>query len=427
VANPSEAEIQTQWKALVKYLDECRLFGNVTATNNIVSLEDAIMQALETDYADRILSVLASDRSAFGSILNSSASLHSAILLTYAKLMAIPETDIQLIIDKLYQWFITYTLRVKSRSFTFGAVSAGGGNVGNGTILRLNQDDNNFDIEAQVPEVKIATCVVDANSGSAVHEEVFEFSGENGGKDVLEYWDGSRATRRIQALSARQSLLLNPSFSDFTGTAALPTDITNWTSSVAVVGDGSDYTLDAVNYYRNYQGDPGPYALNIKLTRTLTQAISLRGTQLRPNVPYLLQVAWNRQVGGATGDLVIGMGSKTTTVVLAAQAGWNTTLVPSTPGTNCWFANFNEPALDISLTFTSTGGELLIDDVLLVPGTGFVGGWYWVIGGTTKFLADDTFTWTDTATESKVQRELARATGRYLPHTTGGGITFADP
>jgi len=427
MASPSEAEIQTQWKALVKYLDECRLFGNVTATNNIVSLEDAIMQALETDYADRILSVLASDRSAFGSILNSSASLHSAILLTYAKLMAIPETNIQLVIDKLYEWFITYTLRVKSRSFTFGSPAAGGGNIGNGTILRLNKDENNFDIEAQVPELKTATCVLDANSGASVHEEIFEFAGANGGKDVLEYWNGSRGTRRIQALSARQSLLLNPSFSDFSGTAAIPTDITNWTSSVAVVGDGSDYVLDAVNYYRNYQGDPGPYAIKMKLTRTLSQVLSLRGTQLDPNVPYLLRVAYNAQVGTAVGDLTIEMGNKTTTRTITGDLGWLPLYTPSAPGTNCWLKNFNESALDVKITFTRTSGDLLIDDVLLVPATGFVGGWYWLIGGTTKFLMDDTFSWTDTATESKVQRELARATGRYLPHTTGGGITFADP
>lgn len=413
----------------MKYLDECRLFGNVTATNNLVSMEDVILQSLESDWSGVTLANLDAMRQNFAAILLNAAGLMAPGLLTYGKFLAIPEQNIQLILDKLYQHFIDNSLSVNSRGFTFGSPAADVGNVGTGVIRRLNVDENNFPIEAQHVEAKRAKCVLDESSGASPHEEVFQFEGAFGGKDALEFESGSGAIRRIQALSARQSLLLNPSFSDFSGTAALPTDITNWTSSTAVIGDGTDYTIESAagSFYRGYEGDPGPRALNIKLTRTLSQTLALRGTDLDPDVPYLLQVAYNRQVGGATGDLVIEMGNKTTTVALAAQAGWNLALVPSAVGTNCWLRNFNEADIDVKITFTRTAGALLVDDVLLVPATGFDGSWYWVIGGATKFALDDLFTWTDTATEAKIQRWLWRGYARYLPSNNAGAETWADP
>ena len=64
--------------------------------------------------------------------------------------------------------------------------------------------------------------------------------------------------------------------------------------------------------------------------------------------------------------------------------------------------------------------------------TPFDGSWYVVRPGETPFLAGnvnnsfgDTFTWTDTATESVIQRFFVRLFGRYLPHS--GTPTIPDP
>jgi hypothetical protein len=142
----------------------------------------------------------------------------------------------------------------------------------------------------------------------------------------------------------------------------------------------------------------------------------------------MLIVAYNREVGTCDGTLTIEMGNKTNNVVLAAQAGWNLLSVPSSPGQDCWYENFMENDADVKITLSGrTTGTLLVDDVLLVPFTPFDGSWYMVVGGATKFLLDDEFTWTDTATESKIQKWLWRAYGRYLPHATGSAVTVPDP
>ncbi len=432
MASPTEAEIQAIIGNGIKLLNETRKYGNVNATN-WVTLEDTFVQGLEGDgpLIERCLRAVASARAQLAGAIDfqRAAAIIGAGLGVYARhTLNKPGASPDEVFDRLYERFIDSTLRVTSRQFTFANPTADGGNTGNGTILRLTKDERNFDLEAQHADSKRAWCSADGNSGRNRHEEEFTVQGQSAAPDALQV-SGSGRTGRIYAQSANQSLVLNPSLDQFSGTASTPTAIQSWTSSVTV--NATNYNFDATNYYRSFIGAATPYALNMRVTANLTQKLSLRKTQLDPRVPYMLQVAWNRQVGAASGTLTIRMGAANTAVVAAAQTGWQLLRVPTTPGQNNWFRNFNEDDMDIAIEWARTGGEILIDDVLLIPGTFFDGSWYFALGGTTPWLNTghdgDFFTWADSEIGSVLQYWFWRAFGRYLPHATGGSVTWAEP
>ncbi|HKS16676.1 MAG TPA: hypothetical protein VJU16_05140, partial [Planctomycetota bacterium] len=421
---------QAQWKAAVKLLEETRKFGNVNATN-WVGLEDTLNQLLESDYASDIAGAVARARVNLQNVIAvaSSRAIHLPHFKGYIKHIinkAVPSGD-QEAIDLLYRHFFENSVSVKSRGFAYGSVSAGGGNIGNNTILRVTKDENNFDLEAATAEAKEAKCIQDRNTGSGLDAEVFRFRGSSPGRDALQF-QGSGGTRDIQVYNHQSSLLRNPSFEDFSGAAiATPSEISSWVSSVAV--SGTTYELDETNVYRPQQSVTTPRSLKIKTTSNLTQKLSTFNTKLNSLTPYFLQIAWNRSVGSADGTLVIRLGAQSASVVVAAQSGWQILRCPTTFGQNNWYKNFDEDDLDISIEWTRTSGNLLIDDVLLVPMQLFDGTWYAITANNGTHIAsrkDDIYTWSDTiASDSILQYWLYRTFGRYLPHS--GSPSIADP
>ena len=425
MASPSLAEVEAQWIALVKLLNESDAFARVNPTN-WVSLEDTAAQAIESDFAPELLASAGRSRAFLAGLISegNAASHQFPLLQTYVRHLANRPnlSNAQVMLDAIFDYMVTNSKTCNSRDFVFGTPAAGGGNVGNGTLLRLTKDKYNYDIENQFADAKTAICRKDQNTGAFKHEEEFEFYDQAPGKDQLNY-SGGGLSARVKALSARNSLLLNPSLDSFGNTIAAPDDITSWTASVTV--NSTNYSFDQTNYYRDFKGAT-PASLNFKTTSNISQKISLKGTQLDPNIPYLLRVAWNRQVGAGAGTLLIRMGAVNNNVVAAAQTGWQLLYAVASPGQNNWHRQFNEQDMDIVIDWTRTGGELLVDDVLLVPGTQFDGAWYWLLGGSTPFLWNDSFTWTDTDSATVVQRWLHRAFRRYLPHATAAGETWAN-
>ena len=425
MASPSLAEVEAQWVAQVKLLNESDKFARTNGTN-WVGLEDTLVQALESDYAVEILQAAGRSRSFLaGLISDGNAAAHTfPMLQTYCRHLAnTPElSNTQVMLDRIFQYMVDNAKRATSRQFTFNNPAAGGGNAGNGTIIRLTKDKYNFDIENQFADAKAAYCRKDQNTGAFKHEEEFEFYDQSPGKDALNY-SGGGLSARIKALSARNSLLLNPSLDTFGNTAAAPTEITSWTSSTTV--NSTNYAFDTTNYYRDFKGAT-PAALQMNVTENISQKLSLKGTQLDPEVPYLMRVAWNRTVGAASGTLLIRQGAVSNSVVAAAQAGWQLLYAVASPGQNYWHRQFNEQDMDIVIDWTRTGGTLLVDDIVFAPGVQFDGAWYWVIGGSTPFLWNDSFTWSDTEVGALVQNWLHRAFRRYFPHSTGGGVTWTN-
>lgn len=429
MASPSKAELITRLQNAVDILEETRLFAetNTSPRDNWVTMEDTLTQALEGDFAPEVLSALATHRAALASIISPAGVrlLLDPVFRDWGKLILAPEqASVDAILDRLYTYMIDNTDRVASRVFSFGSISAAGGNVGTGTIYRLTKDRRNFDIESGHTEARVALCVADQNTGTTRNREVFEFVGGRPSRDELDR-AGSGLIKLIPAKNARDdSLALNSGFDSFAGTAAAPTAMTSWTSSVTF--DSTSYSFDSSNIYLPApDGDTTVYALNIKATATLTQRLTVRGTALDRNVPYFAQIAWNRSVGSGAGTLELHIGNQSATVVAAAQSGWQ--LLQITGLDDNWYRQQAEQAFDVKIVWTRTSGNLLIDDLVFVPYEEFDGTWYHVAPAATSFLVDDKFTWSDTATEAKIQRWVARGYNKYLPHATGSSVTYADP
>ncbi len=425
MASPTRAEIEAQWVAMTTLLNAARNFGNVNATN-WVDLQNTYEQLFEGDFVPEQAGAVASARAGLAALLSAATAgqMHDPLLRAYVRHVVNSNdiSDPREMIDRIYRYMIDNSYTVNSRDITFASPSADGGNVGNGSFIRLNADEYNYPIENQHVDAKIARCIRDQNSGTGIGEEEFELYGQAPGADGLQV-SGSGRKKSVFSMSARNSIMSNPSFDQLAGTITAPTDITSWTSSVTV--NATNYQFDETNYYRKFQGTT-PRALQMNVTSTLTQKLSTFNIKLRGDVPYMVQLAWNRQVGSASGTLQVDWGSKNNSVVAAAQTGWQTLRVPSTIGTNCWLKNFNENDLDLVISWTRTAGTLLIDDLLVVPGQQFDGGWLWILGGSTAFLKNDKWTYTDTASDSSlVNYWLWRARGRYLPAVTAGAETWS--
>lgn len=422
MANPTRAEIQTQIANAVDILDEFRKFAG-TAAPNYLGMEDTLVQSLETDFSDQWGSAIGTMRGQLNGVITFSPSFFSPGFLDYGKFIQAPETDVQSIFTRLYEDFRANTLRVTSRSFTFGTPTFSAP-VGNGVINRLNKDENNFDIEAQTPDSKTAEAVQDEHSGAVEHEEIFEIRGNAPERDLLKIV-GSGKSKLIKALSARDStaFISNPSFSQFSGTLAAPTAITDWTPSAI-----ADFQLNQTTTYRDFLGDTTPTSVLFETNASLKQNFNVRRSTFNPFVPIYVQVALNRNGTGTDGTLTLTFGNVTESVVLTTlpASGWYVHRLAL--GTKNWLRGFNkeDPELKIEITGRTTG-TLLVDDVIVAPFTDFDGSWYAVVGGNIPFLRLDKATWTDTATESVLQRWFWLAFGRYLPHTTGGGVTWVDP
>lgn len=424
---PSEAEVQTQWKNTIALIMKIWKAGRTDA-DSIITRFDTLMQSIESDFGSNIMASGQQVRNATASIIGFAGTLQIPLIQSYLRHVYdyYNLTDINRMLDELYDQFAAGSVRIASRQFVFGSPTAGGSNVGTGQILRLNKDKNNFDIENQHADGKTALCIGDVSSGIPKWEEVFEFRGQSSGIDDLD-GIGSGLSKNITALSARNSLLLNPSFSSLSGTITVPTAITDWTSSVTV--NGTNYEFDEVNYYRDFEGDTTPRALQIKVTASLTQKLSLRGTVVDWTKPYLCQIAY--KPNGAAGTLQLSLGSQDVSVVLSGGESnvWTILRVPL--NTNLWPKNWTQADTEIVVSWTKTSGTIIIDEVLLTPMDEFDGSFYAIVppnsGAPVQFLEDDVFTWTDTETGSVIQYWLFRAFNKYLPHATGGSITFTDP
>jgi hypothetical protein len=431
MATPSLAEARTQVVNGTHTIEEIRELAEADATN-LLGLIDTDEQAAEGDHNAGIIGSNRIIRSAFNSLLTRGAIARhmEPRLRHWAKAAGISEAEssIREVVDRLRQYMVdTSAARISSRQFTYGAPAAGGGNVGDGVLYRLTKDQDNFDLEAARAEVKSLRCIRDQSSGAFEHEEVFEVRGEDPAIDFLELL-GSGPLGNLRARSTRTSRLTNPSFSLFSGTTAVPTAITGYT--VNTIGNCQ---IDQANIFKDHVGDTTPASLRLDGAIIVSQALSVRNTQLINPWPYYLGIGYNRSIGTGTGTLRIRLGSQTVTVATlsTAGAGWNILALPR--DTNSWFENFNEQDLDITVELEASGeaigGFTLVDNFDFHPFIKIGGTFYLLVGGATPFLVNDTFSVTDTEAATGVIQRTAmwRGFDDYLAHSTGGGITIADP
>lgn len=417
---PTEAETKTIGQNAAKIINEHRKWLADNATN-YVGLEDTLIQSLEGPWSTDVASALSSMRSSEDAALKAGAGILLPILRTYAAVVGDSRANgsPDQVFRAVYEYYAANARYVQSRVFSFGTPSAGGSNTGTGVINRLNKDENDFDIEAQTPDAKTMKCVQDYRNGVEQGQEVFEIRGAPalpGGQWIQIQGSGKIGRLRgITGTDTQSMNIQNPSFSIYSGTT-----FTGWTQAGTIA-------VETTTTYRPLQGEATPVAVNLTGNGSLYQSIDDRRINANVNIPYYCQIAYNRSAGSGDGTLTLTLGNKTASVALGgASAGWQILRIALTD--DCWYRQWkkNSAQLKVEISGYSTGYTLL-DDVIFAPFQSFDGGWYAPVGGATPWIVDDSFTFTDSCTDSVMQRLFWLLFGRYLPHSTGGTITWADP
>ena len=434
MASPTAGELETQLKNAVDFLEDTKT-GLIASAATLV---DTYLQSIESDFDQAATNSAYLFRSRAASALGAASAVLEPILVAYAHhIVLTPERDVQTVISRIYDYFVTNSKTIKSRGITFNDPVAAGTNTGSGAIYRLTKDESNYDLEACFMEVKTLKVVSDAQSGALLHEEIFEVRGQNRGLDAITIAGSGLLRRDAQCRTSNQSLLSNPSFSSYSATAptaGVPSTfgasdtLTDWTVSAGAI---TSLQLDIDITARDTVGDTTPTAVRWLGNAAITQTFETANATLDPATPYYLEM-WVYREGNATGTLTVTMGSQTQafTIGSLSNAAWNRCRLSL--DRDLWPSRFNAANAGITLAVTSLAtSTILIDEVVLCPFYSFDGTWLTISPasgtGANDFLLDDSFTITDAlaGSDSKIQQWLWRAYGRYLPHA--GSPTITDP
>lgn len=440
MASPTRAESEAQITAAVKILNRIHLNGNSQVKADV---DAYIATPLEGDSVSP--AIARGIRANYAAVLSADP-LYPHILDLVQTTVGKDVRAINDLYDELFDDMITNSKTVNSRNLTYGAASAVTG-TGDWTVLRVTQDADGQPIES-VPVTAAGvltrfTCVKDQGLGVRQGEEHFRVDLENPQLDMLDNEGFPEPPMTIPIVSPDGSSLQNPSFALFSGTAAAPTAITGWTSSVTV--SGTNYSFDQTNIFARTPSEQSvldskgssstdsgmPASLNVKVTATLSQNARVRGITFMRDRPYVFGVWYNRAVGSAAGTLEIHLGAQSNSVVLAAQAGWNFLWIGGSDTTKCWYEDFRETDPDLKIVWTRTSGSLLLDYVVLFPMVAFPrrGGTFWGLrSGSTYAIEKDTLTANTSlaATDATNQKWFYLLHRRYLPSNNAGVETWVD-
>jgi hypothetical protein len=357
----------------------------------------------------------------------------------YRKLLGLPSgTSVLEILREITASMVAGTLSVNSRNLTYGSISAAGGNVSNGVILRLTKDENNNNIESIHVEAKTAEVLTDQNTdGSNRYEEILRITGVPQ-LDSLNNSKGSRSgiVNDVVMISEDTplNLLTNPSFSEWQPPSGTLTEITGWTVTTGVIGSITMQTgVVSTNYYRSLERVPTTSRASIRFSglATISQPLgwSSSGTRkLNPRSAYLATFAYNIRTAPTGTVITVTIGSKSQAFTLnSGDTGWRRLYIDL--DTDLWYKNFyqDEGYFRIGVT-TLASGYIDIDEVLLLemplvdtlPTV--------VIGGSTPAKIGDSWSWTDSvSTEGLINKWFSLLYGWFFPHNNSGAETWVDP
>lgn len=428
MARATETQIRAIIAAYIWMFENARKYGHAN-TENLIENQEAALATLVAGSSPRTTAAANAARAVraqFAGMVSPGAvrSILDPLWIEYAEIQGYRVTDAVDALVRLRQDFVDNSQSVNAREFTYGSASAGGSNVGDGSLLRVTVDKDAEPLEAGHTETKTFECVADEHSGAQEHAESFEVRGEPSEiDDILVDGSGVLLRNGLTTINARTGRLQNASFESFAGSVSSLTDLPGWTATSAL----SNYQLSTTTY-RGYPGEPATlYSLRIDANDTLSQNLNVQRMQINPNVPYVCQLAYNRQTGLGDGTLTLRLGSQTTSVALAAQTGWNILRLPLDE--NLFLQNWNQEDPTVAVQLASrTTGYVLVDDVIFAPMVPVDGTFWGMVGGSTPFLRDDIFTVTDTADDTAIiQRWIARGYNAYLPSDATTSETWSDP
>jgi hypothetical protein len=438
-SNPTIDETFDQLGKLIKMHNESEKFGSSNSPS-LYSIEDALKTALDGEYTPAFAGFAANLRGALSSQL-SRQNLQAIWTLAFAEIAratALPspaKTGATEFLWELRRYMHANTKSIKTRTMSYGSASAGGGNVGTGTIPILTVDQDGYTIEAAGDDVLTWRCERDQLQ-TRKGAEVFRVRSKGPARDQLD-WEGSAIDALVPSIHAESGQLVsNPSF-DFNGASAdneapaSTTAMSGWTFAATATWK---HRSTASYVYASYPTAPTtPWGLEMLAgSPSMTQIPGTvrKGVQFPLRTPLLWQLAWKR-LASATGTLTVTVGANATATVdvsTGTNGAWN--VLRPTLNKNLWYPNYTADDLTITIAGTTIAtGTVAIDDFRVSPMANVDGLWYAPMGGSTPFKVADVFTFThaENATRGILAYWLWQAFGRdgWLP--THATPTYADP
>lgn len=334
---------------------------------------------------------------------------------------------------KLHDYMVGSGDDVKERALTFGSASFSG--TGNGTLYRLEVDQDAVEMQGWFADSYTLRCESDQRSLRNSHQEVFLLEGSGASLDDLEP-GGVGELGRLVALNpaSNANLVRNGMFASATITSSPTIDsLSAWTITTG------NLEADTTNtYWSDVSGVPTASLRSLKFTDndTISQDLVIdAGATLIKDRPYFCAIVVYRE-SSCDGTLTFTIGNQNvaTTVTTLSNGAWNVITLPVDEDT--WFANLNKNTFTVSVQLASrTTGTLSLAGVIVAPmtrlgggadgwtGRGCMGHYFAILAGNTPFVADDEWTWTDTeGTRGETQYWWARAGYGYLPHAASPSI-----
>lgn len=465
---PSLSEMFTQLAHVCKIIREIYKFGAVNSPN-FLGMEDALIQTLEGVHTAAITSGLQQTKSVLVGLIDAPATtmllpiLRSIAEYGYSLSPVTVGGNPNKLILEIYRAMVANSHTISSRVVTYSDVTVGGSNAGTGKIYRCTKNRFDKSIERLHTGIVRATCQKDKNTGRVPGNEVFVLEGITAGagnfRNSLEYGDAASQGSTLNAMLSDSSILRNSSFDQ------LPSTLSNNEQSGWTFSDYTDFgviTYSTTSADRKLfrltsgsQSSPTPVgqALVFLEEGSISQYVAREKFSLRESNPYIL-VARVMRRNSADGTLTMRLGSQTVALDITTLTNdvWTDLVIGGgTTAANAatakgWFEVFKEDWVDTSVTpnvglgvrvkfdlasnTTADGSthQLVIDEVIFSPMLEFNGVYYLATSGQVSedFLLDDTFQWTDTATDAgTMQYIMARAFGRDL-NSTSGSPTYAD-
>jgi len=425
---PSKSELWTQLLNIIKLVNENYNYASVN-TPNFITMQETIVTLLKGNHTSSTVSALNSLRNSLLSLVANNSVLTPVILeLARIGYSSKSTSYAQAIID-IFNGMVSGSETIASRAWTNGSITAGGSNVGTGTVYRLDKDYNNQIIETGIlagGTVKLEA-IRDKNNGGVAGSETFDiyYTGTPP-TDALELGSALNNKLQIVATSSEAGKLTNPSFETYVTSPALA--YTGWTMS-----DITKFAPETSIYFKAPYGVSAGASLEFTDNASITQYITDATSRFVTELPVVLILRYRRKTS-CDGALTLRLGSQTVAVAdltTKTDATWFD-LVIGIGDNKGWYSVFKEDSVQkgVRIAITLSGrstGTLLIDNIILAQPTQFDGKYYIITPGQTDFIYSDYFTFADTvANTGKTQTALSRLLNIYLPHTGGGSPTYAD-
>ena len=352
--------------------------------------------------------------------------------------------------DNAEGWYRLHRILHESTPETFNdrdltvpaAGSAGGSNVGDGTLACLAVDWEGYNLQLATTETKTWECVSDQGLGRDKYAPLFQVRGGDASKDLLDETGSGGIWSDVPAMYSgfvgRGGGLQNPSF-DVEHNGSTSTKIAGWT----ILSTPGNLTEETTNVWRTEPGVATSRSIEIAAgSDTISQALSVQKVRaISEWTPWMLQLAFKKTGSADTGTLTLHCGSKSQAFDLSTYNNTTWNVIRLSLDKDLYYRNWNEDAPDVKVQWASTSDVVWIDGLMFGPMTFIDGLWYWLTGGATDFLRRDVFThavtggtWANSVMMNSL-RWAVRDGGAFgsglpivnMPNATSAAETIADP